>query len=304
MSEGTTTVRLSKAAREFNIGVSTLVDFLLKKGFTIEKDPNSKLSEEMYSLLMKEFATEKHVKEEAKKIGLNFAQHETITIDNKRLISKDNEKELDEPLYIKNAALEYNTKLFDSPKKASEPVKEIPKEEKKKEEISEKEILKPQQQKAVTEIPPEKVTQKTKEKTPVETEKKKTAKPTKKKKVDEVIENVKPDEVPEVKVEEPDKTTPGIKIVGKLDLDAVGIKPSKKGKGKKGKVEEPIEELLPEPFKIPLPESAIEVSPVIWEEEEIIEEPVEEPPKVEDNFIPREKINLVGSNHSGHHETA
>jgi len=37
----------------------------------------------MYSLLMKEFATEKHVKEEAKKIGLHFTLHETITIDDK-----------------------------------------------------------------------------------------------------------------------------------------------------------------------------------------------------------------------------
>ena len=117
MSDATTTVRLSKAAREFNIGVSTVVDFLLKKGFTIEKDPNSKLSQEMYALLMKEFATEKHVKEEAKKIGLHFAQHETITIDDKRSTSKDKEKELDEPLYIKNAALEYNTKLFERKRK-------------------------------------------------------------------------------------------------------------------------------------------------------------------------------------------
>ena len=141
MSEGTTTVRLSKAAREFNIGVSTVVDFLLKKGFTIEKDPNSKLSEEMYTLLMKEFATEKHVKEEAQKIGLNFVQHETITIENKRLTAKEKEKELDEPLYIKNAALEYNTKLFESQKKAAEPsVKEAPKEEKKPEEKKKEEI--------------------------------------------------------------------------------------------------------------------------------------------------------------------
>jgi translation initiation factor IF-2 len=150
MSEGTTTIRISKAAREFNIGVTTVVDFLLKKGFTIEKDPNSKLSQEMYTLLMKEFATEKHVKEEAKKIGLHFTQHETITIDNKRQTSKDKEKELDEPLYIKNAALEYNTKLFDTQKKVTEPpVKEVPKEEKKKQELPAKETTKPSKPPAV-----------------------------------------------------------------------------------------------------------------------------------------------------------
>ena len=69
MSEGITITRLSKAAREFNIGMKTVVDFLVKKGFPIEMDPNAKLSQEMYTLLMKEFASEKHVKEEAKKIG-------------------------------------------------------------------------------------------------------------------------------------------------------------------------------------------------------------------------------------------
>ena len=69
MSEGAPIIRLSKAAREFNIGVSTIVDFLSKKGLSIEKDPNFKLSPEMYIILVKEFAPDKHVKEEAKKIG-------------------------------------------------------------------------------------------------------------------------------------------------------------------------------------------------------------------------------------------
>ncbi len=72
MSEGLTTTRLSKAAREFNIGIKTVVDFLSKKGFPIGNDPNAKLSPEMYALLMKEFASEKHVKEEAKKSGCNL----------------------------------------------------------------------------------------------------------------------------------------------------------------------------------------------------------------------------------------
>ena len=52
MSEGAPIIRLSKAAREFNIGVSTIVDFLSKKGLSIEKDPNFKLSPEMYIILV------------------------------------------------------------------------------------------------------------------------------------------------------------------------------------------------------------------------------------------------------------
>ena len=65
MTEVKTTTRLSKATREFNIGVATIVEFLSKKGFTVEKDPNAKLTEEMYNHLVKEFAPDKHVKEEA-----------------------------------------------------------------------------------------------------------------------------------------------------------------------------------------------------------------------------------------------
>ena len=74
MSEGAPIIRLSKAAREFNIGVSTIVEFLSKKGLSIEKDPNFKLSNEMYIILVKEFAPDKHVKEEAKKIGYEEAK--------------------------------------------------------------------------------------------------------------------------------------------------------------------------------------------------------------------------------------
>jgi translation initiation factor IF-2 len=294
MSEIKMTVRLSKAAREFNIGVSTVVDFLLKKGFTIEKDPNSKLSQEMYALLMKEFATEKHVKEEAQKIGLNFAQHETITIDDKRLISKDQEKELDEPLYIKNAALEYNTKLFDSQKKITEPVKEPPKEEKKKEEPPKTAIPKTEKKQALAGTPSEPITQKTEELTPVETGKKKTTKSTKKKTTEESVVAAEPVEKKEVGIKKPDKKVPEIKIVGKLDLDTVTTKPSKKRKSKKGKTDEQAEELLSGQPEAGLPEPAIEIPPVMPEEPEPVENLFEELTKIEDNFIPREKINLVG----------
>jgi translation initiation factor IF-2 len=297
MSEGTTTIRLSKAAREFNIGVSTVVDFLLKKGFTIEKDPNSKLSQEMYTILMKEFATEKHVKEEAKKIGLHFTQHETITIDNKRQITKDKDKDLDEPLYIKNAALEYNSKLFDTQKKVVEPpVKEIPNVEPKKEEPPVKEIPKPVKEEP--EPPAEEIPPIVPEETPAESEKKKAAKAAKKKAEEEVKPEV------EVKAEEPKPETedipqqkaPGVTIVGKLDLDTLKRKSSKKRKGKKEEVKEPVEEILPEPIIEEPIEEVIEAfaAPIIVEEPEIVEEVIEELPKVEDNFLPREKINLVG----------
>ncbi len=72
----------------------------------------------MFTLLVKEFAPDKHVKEEAKKI--NFASlHETITIEDKRIAAKDREKELDD-LFIKNVSLDYDKKPAETPKKETE----------------------------------------------------------------------------------------------------------------------------------------------------------------------------------------
>ena len=119
MSEGTTTVRLSKAAREFNIGISTVVEFLSRKGFNVDRDPNGKLNEEMYNLLKKEFATEKQVKEEASKIELAFTSHQTITIEDKKTATKEREKER-EDLFIKNVSLEYDKRQAEPPRKPKE----------------------------------------------------------------------------------------------------------------------------------------------------------------------------------------
>ena len=49
-------VRLSKVIRELNVGVSTAVEFLQKKGFgTVEADSNAKITDEQYDALVKEF---------------------------------------------------------------------------------------------------------------------------------------------------------------------------------------------------------------------------------------------------------
>ncbi|NPD47819.1 MULTISPECIES: translation initiation factor IF-2 [unclassified Lentimicrobium] len=58
-------MRLTKAAREFNVGVNTITDFLNKKGFKDDFSPNSKLTPDMVSLLVAEYQSEKDVKEKA-----------------------------------------------------------------------------------------------------------------------------------------------------------------------------------------------------------------------------------------------
>ena len=62
--------RLGKAAGEFNVSIGTITTLLKKKNFEIEENPNTKLSAEMYDILLQEFAGEKLVKAEADKIDI------------------------------------------------------------------------------------------------------------------------------------------------------------------------------------------------------------------------------------------
>ena len=51
MADANKPVRLSKAAREFNLGIGTIVDFLDTKGIQVEAKPNTKLDPEVYALV-------------------------------------------------------------------------------------------------------------------------------------------------------------------------------------------------------------------------------------------------------------
>src|ERR1700761_4866745 len=63
-------IKLIKAVKELNIGMNTIVDFLASKGYKIEKQPMAKIDNDMYTTLLKEFAADKIVKEEAKQISI------------------------------------------------------------------------------------------------------------------------------------------------------------------------------------------------------------------------------------------
>ncbi|OYU94247.1 MAG: translation initiation factor IF-2 [Bacteroidetes bacterium B1(2017)] len=69
MSETTGSKRLNAVVKELNVGMTTLVDFLAKKGHAIEAKPTTKLTEDQYSILLSEYSSEKKVKDEANKLG-------------------------------------------------------------------------------------------------------------------------------------------------------------------------------------------------------------------------------------------
>ncbi len=61
------TIRLNKVTRDLNVGIATVVEFLQKKGHTVEANPNTKISEEQYAILVKEFSTDKNLRLESER---------------------------------------------------------------------------------------------------------------------------------------------------------------------------------------------------------------------------------------------
>ena len=123
MSETNTSVRLSKAAKEFNVGITTITEFLSKKGFTVESSPNTKLSPELYALIQKEYSQEKSAKEESIKVGLEHAKLETISIEDKQVSSQEDSEDISiEDLLIKSTG-DYQEAEPKKPAKKAEPKK-------------------------------------------------------------------------------------------------------------------------------------------------------------------------------------
>lgn len=79
------TIRLNKVTRDLNVGITTVVEFLQKKGYAIEASPNAKITEEQYAVLVKEFSKDKNLKKESEK----FSQERQNKDRNKASISID-----------------------------------------------------------------------------------------------------------------------------------------------------------------------------------------------------------------------
>ncbi|HPH81310.1 MAG TPA: translation initiation factor IF-2 [Flavobacteriales bacterium] len=100
MSEAQQTRRISKVASELNVGVQTVIDFLTDKKFE-DINRNSKISDEMYAMLLKEYGAEKSVKEESKKIIQTRLKREPVVLDENHpspTKSDDTDQEPDEIL--------------------------------------------------------------------------------------------------------------------------------------------------------------------------------------------------------------
>ena len=241
MSGENKTIRLNKVAKEFNVGISTLVDFLAKKGKSIENNPNTKIDKELYDILSSAFISERKVKEEASK--LDFSTQKTIqkTIEaEEQYLEPTSKAESEdtgvEEIMIKTKTLEYTEP---SPQKAEKTEKEDKEEEVKKEKKKAEKTQKVEQEEKKEEKVEAKIEEVKEADKEDKTEKVKPAKA-------ELKEEgaIKEAEAPvEEKTETPAEPKPAqvkkasddlhsLNIVGKIDLDSINskTKPDKKSK--------------------------------------------------------------------------
>ncbi len=198
MSEDTkSTIRLSKAAKEFNVGMGTILDFLAKKGFQVDSSPNTKLTAEMYALLVKEYQGEKEVKIEAKKLGDLSYKGGSVSVESTMQTAVDDNEEEESEVFIRSTTI--------SPKQgSSKPSKTV--------------------------TPPTTSVEPTKTETQTEEESKKESVEEIKEEAKEVIK----DEPKEESKEESNESGT-LKVVGKIDLDSLNARtrPEKKSKAEK-----------------------------------------------------------------------
>lgn len=262
-------IRLSKACKDLNVGLSTAVEFLAKKGHKINADPNQKISDELHLLLAKEFNKDMAIKLESERISherQTKEKAETVALEG-YLENKEPEKEPetlkvtipeDQKPHIKSVGhinLDDLSRKKSAPAKTTEAVEEVQKTvvEQPKEIVVEKEpepVVEKEPEPAV-EIEPEPVVEKEPEKEQIV------------EKVEAVVEKVEvvvekePEQTtkasvkPETKANEQPKeeeifslSQPKIEaqpvVIGTIDLDAINqtTRPKPKTKEQKRKERE------------------------------------------------------------------
>lgn len=103
MTEEVKVMRLSKAAREFNVGIATIIEFLHKKGFDLDSNPNTKLPPEACLLLEKEYRPDINLKKESEKLALRDLRNKaTLTLDDVTGKPLVEEPEKEEEILVKD----------------------------------------------------------------------------------------------------------------------------------------------------------------------------------------------------------
>lgn len=127
MSENKESVRLNAVVKELNVGIQTLVEHLAKKGFTVENKPTTKITGEMYQVLLSAFQSDKKVKDDAKALIKPKVKKEEVTL--QQSVKKEEpaveEEDYDDGILIKTELAPTNAPKTVTPKKEEEPVAKV-----------------------------------------------------------------------------------------------------------------------------------------------------------------------------------
>jgi translation initiation factor IF-2 len=221
-------IRLSQAARKLNVGHNTILDFLAKKGFEVENNPNAKLTPEQFNILSKEFASSATDKLEASGLSIGAKHAENVSVESQKEAVAKKRVDEEESIMIKN--------LGSSPKEVK--VKEEAKAEKVEREKPKLEGIKvvgkidlekkpaakeveEEQPAAVVEKPvveePVKVVKKEEPPVVIQEKEKEIEKPKEKEAPKEIVKQAEPEQELELIKAKADKLK-GLKVVDKIEL--------------------------------------------------------------------------------------
>jgi translation initiation factor IF-2 len=237
-------IRLNKALRELNIGLQTAVEFLEKKSELgeVKSDLSFKLNDQQYQALVEAFKQDAAVRTEAEKLFQKKPKEKKRTPETKETRAENLLKATPKQVYTPKGKIDLESvgkkpedKKAVAPEEKEEEKVEVAavKPEPKKEEIAPKAEEKPIEKKPEAPAKEEKVEEKPVEKT---AEKIVEAPAEETKKEDNTVET----ELYTLKSEQNIQNAPGVKVLGKMDLDALNqsTRPKKKSKEEKRKERE------------------------------------------------------------------
>jgi translation initiation factor IF-2 len=295
--------RLRQVAAEFNLGTSTIVEFLSKKGIEVESSPNTKLSPEAYALLEGEFAASKSLKEASSELAKERKPRKNVTIEATISTSNDSEMSVEVKTKVEEKAAKEKQeeepvekvadkvasdgpkilgKLDLEPKKKAEPVvkEEAKVEETAPQEAVEAEVKEDQASTDKTlEVKEEKAAEK-QEPEPIK---------------EEVKEEIKEEKAPAT--EEAKEESKGPKVLGKLDNDKLTATNRPVRKPKANAVDKKAQEAKEKAaLKEEASKKAVEETPKVETKEEAPKVETSKPEVKEDkkDFIETEYENLSG----------
>ncbi len=117
--------RVNKVAKEFNISISTIVEFLGTKGIEIDSKPNTKIEGDILAVLDEEFADDKEAKQNSESAGITREKRESISLKDFKKEEEEAKKEEETETEVNNEPEEVVIEPTPVEEVVEEPVVEV-----------------------------------------------------------------------------------------------------------------------------------------------------------------------------------